>query len=126
MRNRWLPWVLLSPSLLLIGCLTMYPLLNTLLISFRDYNMYSLATGMADWVGLDHYREILTDSFFWTVTRNTVVFGLSCVIATMLVGLAVALLLNTKFRGSKLLGVVILIPWVFPHVASGIVWRWDV
>jgi N,N'-diacetylchitobiose transport system permease protein len=124
MRNRWLPWLLLSPAIVLIMGLTVYPLINTFLLSFQHYDMYSLVGGVSEWIGLDHYVEILQDPFFWVVTRNTVIFGLSCVIATMLVGLAVALLLNTKFKGSKVLGVIILIPWVFPAIAGGIVWRW--
>jgi ABC-type sugar transport system permease subunit len=118
MRNRWLPWLLLSPAIVLIMGLTVYPLINTFLLSFQQYDMYSLVGGVSEWIGLNHYVEILQDPFFWVVTRNTVIFGLSCVIATMLVGLAVALLLNTKFKGSKVLGVIILIPWVFPAIAG--------
>lgn len=104
--------------------LTIYPLINTFVLSFQKYDMYSLVTGGFEWVGLSNYTHTLTDPFFWTVTRNTVVFGLSCVIGTMLMGLAVALLLNTNFKGSKVLGIVILVPWVFPAIAGGIVWRW--
>src|SRR5699024_12178850 len=80
--------------------------------------------GEAEWAGFENYRETLTDPFFWKVTRNTVVFGLACVAGTMIVGLCVALLLHTKFIGSKILGVAILVHWVFPAVAGGIVWRW--
>ncbi len=104
--------------------LTIYPLINTFVLSFREYNMYSLMTGVSEWVGFSNYAETLKDPFFWTVTRNTIIFGLACVFGTMITGLLVALLLNTKFRGSKILGIVILIPWVFPAVAGGIVWRW--
>ncbi|PYZ96380.1 ABC transporter permease [Alteribacter lacisalsi] len=124
MNNRWLPWILLAPALILILALTIYPLFNTVYLSFRQYDMYSLMTGVSTWVGLSNYTETLTDPFFWTVTRNTVVFGMACVFGTMIAGLLVALLLNTKFKGSKILGIVILIPWVFPAVAGGIVWRW--
>lgn len=114
----------MSPALFLIVSLTVYPLLNTFFISFREYNMYSLVTGMSEWIGFEHYKQVLSDPFFWTVLRNTVMLGFACVCATMLVGLLVALLLNTNFKGSKLLGIVILIPWVFPSIAGGIVWRW--
>ncbi len=124
MRNRWLPWFLLAPALLLIIGLTIYPLLYTFFLSFQHYDMYSMISGEAEWAGFENYRETLTDPFFWKVTRNTVVFGLACVAGTMIVGLCVALLLHTKFIGSKILGVAILVPWVFPAVAGGIVWRW--
>lgn len=124
MKHRWLPWILLSPAVILIIGLTIYPLLYTFTLSFQHYDMRSLLSGEAEWLGFSNYKETLMDPFFWTVTRNTVVFGLACVVGTMFVGLIVALLLNTKFRGSKILSIVILIPWVFPAVAGGIVWRW--
>jgi ABC-type sugar transport system permease subunit len=54
----------------------------------------------------------------------TVLFGLACVVATMVVGVAVALLLNRRFRGRGLLGVLVLLPWAIPHVAASFVWRW--
>ncbi|MFD2044918.1 carbohydrate ABC transporter permease [Ornithinibacillus salinisoli] len=124
MKSKWLPWLLLLPAIILIMGLTIYPLLYTFFLSFQHYDMYSIITGEAEWAGFSNYRETLSDPFFWTVTRNTVLFGLSCVGGTLLVGLSVALLLNTRFKGSKILGVVILIPWVFPAVAGGIVWKW--
>ncbi|HEX6594259.1 MAG TPA: sugar ABC transporter permease [Bacillota bacterium] len=124
MKNRWLPWLLLAPALLLIIGLTIYPLLYTLFLSFQHYDMYSMLSGETKWVGFENYRQTLTDPFFWKVTRNTVLFGLACVMGTMVVGLCVALLLHTKFKGSNILGIAILVPWVFPAVAGGIVWRW--
>jgi hypothetical protein len=42
----------------------------------------------------------------------------------LLVGIAVALLLNRAFRGRTLLGVLVLLPWAIPHVAASLVWRW--
>src|SRR5699024_9399375 len=96
MRNRWLPWFLLAPALLLIIGLTIYPLLYTFFLSFQRYDMYSIISGEAEWAGFENYRETLTDPFFWKVTRNTVVFGLTCVVGTMIVDLCVARLFHTK------------------------------
>jgi ABC-type sugar transport system permease subunit len=122
--TRALPWLLLAPALLLIFGLVGYPVIRTFYLSFHDAGLASLVSGEMDFVGLEHYREILGDAHLRRVFLVTVVFGLACVAATMVLGVAVALLLNRPFKGRWVLGVVVLLPWAMPRVAAATVWQW--
>ena len=123
-ERRILPVLLLAPAFLLIFGLVLYPVLRTLWLSFTDTDLASLVSGQMNFVGLKNYVEIATDPHLQRVFIVTVVFGLSCVLGTMLLGLGVALLLNQSFKGRVILGVIVLLPWAVPRVAAAIVWRW--
>ena len=86
--------------------------------------MTLLQMGAPEYTGLANYQHLLQDDFFWFVFANTALFTLACVALTMLVGFGVGCLLNKPFRGRAILGVVVLLPWVMPKVAAGIVWKW--
>lgn len=122
--NRALPRLLVAPALLLIFALIGYPVARTLWLSFHDAGLPALTGGGMDFVGLSNYTDIATDPQMRRVFVTTVVFGLACVVGTMVLGIAVALLLNRPFRGRALLGVLVLLPWAMPKVAAATVWRW--
>jgi ABC-type sugar transport system permease subunit len=121
---RVLPWLLLVPAVTLIVGLVGYPVLRTAFLSVTDADLGSLATGEQSFVGLDNYRQLLTDPLYRRVTIVTMVFGFSCVVATMALGLAAALLLNRPFKGRAVLGVLVLLPWAMPRLAAATVWQW--
>jgi ABC-type sugar transport system permease subunit len=119
-----LPIFLVAPALLLIFGLVGYPVLRTLWLSFHHAGLAALVTGEMDFAGLDNYATLVTDPQYRRVFLVTAVFGLSCVAATMLVGVGVALLLNQRFKGRVLLGILVLLPWAMPRVAAATIWRW--
>lgn len=119
-----LPWLLLLPALLLIFGLVGYPVLRTLWLSFNDAGLAAIVSGEMEFVGLDNYATLVTDAHYRRVFLVTAVFGLSCVAATMVIGVGVALLLNQRFRGRIVLGVLVLLPWAMPRVAAATIWRW--
>lgn len=123
-ETRILPWLLLAPAGAVVFGLVVYPVGRTFWLSFRRAGLPYLASGESRFVGLDNYADLLTDPHLRGVFLTTAGFGLACVAATMTTGLAVALLLNQRFRGRVLLGVLVLLPWAVPRVAAGTVWRW--
>jgi ABC-type sugar transport system permease subunit len=122
--DRVLPWLLLAPAVILIVGLVGYPVLRTAFLSFTDADLGSLVSGDVGFVGIDNYREVVTDPHYRRVTITTVVFGLGCVVGTMVLGLAAALLLNRPFKGRTVLGVLVLLPWAMPRLAAATVWQW--
>lgn len=122
--NRLLPILLVAPAILVIGGLIGYPVVRTAWLSFTDADLGSLMTGEMSFVGLDNYVDALSDPTLRRATIATVLFGLACVAGTMLVGIAVALLLNRAFKGRTVLGVLVLLPWAIPNVAASLVWKW--
>lgn len=119
-----LPWLLLAPALLVVFGLVLYPVGRTVWLSFRSAGLPYLASGQSRFVGLENYRDLVTNAHLREVFLTTAVFGFACVAATIAAGLAVALLLDQKFKGRALLAVLVLLPWAVPRVAAGLVWRW--
>jgi ABC-type sugar transport system permease subunit len=122
--TRLLPILLVAPAIVVIGGLIGYPVIRTAWLSFTDADLSSLVSGEMSFIGLDNYIDALSDPTLRRAAIATVAFGLACVVGTMLVGIAVALLLNRAFRGRTLLSVLVLLPWAIPNVAASLVWRW--
>lgn len=123
LRQRSLPYLLLTPALICLLMLTIFPLLRTFWLSFHKMNLLFLGRA-PEYVGLANYTRLFKDEFFWFVVGNTAVFTMICVALTMVVGFAVGSLLNRPFKGRAILGVAVLLPWVMPKVAASIVWKW--
>jgi N,N'-diacetylchitobiose transport system permease protein len=115
-----LPWLLLLPALLVILGLVAYPIISTVWLSFHA----GTGLGTGPFVGLDHYRSLADDPLFRAALLRTIYFSVFNVAATMLLGLLVALVLDALGGRGRLLGVIVLLPWAMPRVASGIVWKW--
>ena len=75
-----------------------------------------------DWVLFKHYARMLADPIFWTALRNTAVWVTSSIALEFLIGLVAALALNRNLPGTKLLAVLILLPYFLPNVVAGHMW----
>lgn len=116
---------MLTPGVVLVAGLLLYPILRTIWLSFHDVGLAELTTGNGPWVGTDNYRRLFSDGFFWTVMRNTVGLAAACVVLTLVLGTLVALLLQRLPRPVRVLvSIVVLLPWAMPRVAASIVWKW--
>lgn len=109
-----------SPWLIGFLLLTLYPVIATLYLSFTDYRVLS----PPHWIGFDNYRELLTDTdTFWPSLWNTLFLFLELPLA-MILGLAIALLLNQKLRGMAWYRTVFYMPSIVPVVANAMLWLW--
>jgi trehalose/maltose transport system permease protein len=120
-RER-LAWALLAPTLLVILLVALYPLLQTLYYSFTDARLASVRP--THWVGLTNYTELLSDRRFLNSVALTVRFTAVTVVAEFVLGLAIALIINSGFRGRGLVRAAVLIPWAIPTVMSTQMWKW--
>ncbi|HEX6967518.1 MAG TPA: sugar ABC transporter permease [Micromonosporaceae bacterium] len=122
-----LPYLLLLPSLVIIGVLLLWPLGQVVVMSFFDLDHVRQIQGRREWpfAGLDNYREILGDPFFRTVLRNTVLFAAVNVAITMVLGTLVGLLLNRlSSRMAAVVGSCVMLAWATPALIGAIVWKW--
>jgi multiple sugar transport system permease protein len=107
------------PAVVLVVGLLVYPILYTLAISTRSY---SLGLARYSFVGFDNYERVLTSEQFWAaVTRAAGFTSLSVVVSTAL-GMAMAIILNRDFRGSRWARTTFLLPMVATPVATSLVW----
>lgn len=116
---------LLVPAAILMGVALGYPLVRQFVISFQEYGLRQQFGQPAEWVGLQNYTDLLTDPYVWTVIGRSIVFCLVNAAATMLIGVAFAVLMSRIGRASRItLQVSLLLAWGTPVLASMTVWQW--
>ncbi len=109
-----------SPWIIGFIVFTAGPILVSIVLSFCEYDVLHTA----NFVGLDNYKLMLTnDPLFWKSLWNTV-FMILGVPLGMILGLAIAMLLNTEVRGIAVYRTIFYLPAIVPVVASSILWIW--
>lgn len=113
------------PSLALLVLLNLFPVVYAFLQSLQDGTPSTLPWEAA-FVGLSNYVNVLTQpgSGFWQSAGFTVVFTISGVFGSWIVGLLLALLLRTRIPGNAVFKVLLLLPWIVPVVVSSTAWNW--
>ena len=114
-------WLLLTPSLALLGGLVVFPILYHVWLSVFDKHAVLPAQAF---VGLRHYQYFATDEEFWSSFRHGVVYAGATMVLQLGVGVPSALLLNEAFRGRNLLRGVVLFPYMIPTIVAVMLWKW--
>jgi multiple sugar transport system permease protein len=113
--------LLISPALLLLLMLTLYPVVYGVWISlFAKHALFPEQR----FIGLDNYVYLLRDPEFWTAVRLGAIYAFSTIALQVVLGLAAALLLNRLFPGRGLLRAIVIFPYVVPTVVAVIIWKW--
>jgi len=123
-------WWLMAPMIAALALAAGWPLVRTVWLSFTDATLAGPAD--AAWIGFANYLErdggqwygVLADPQWWHAVRNTLVFAVASVALETVLGVAIALALNTPFRGRGLVRAAVLVPWAIPTVVSAKLWAW--
>ncbi|HYQ92721.1 MAG TPA: sugar ABC transporter permease [Candidatus Competibacteraceae bacterium] len=123
-------WLFLSPMLIVLALVAGWPLLRTLWFSFTNAELMDNANYR--YIGFENYLAhvegrwygVLADPGWWGAVWNTVYFALLSVALETLLGMVIALVLNSAFRGRGLVRTAILIPWAIPTIVSAKIWSW--
>lgn len=113
------PYVLVFPTILLILVIAVYPILDSIYLSFISN---PLAPSGGVFAGLSNYALIFGNAAFRTSIVTTVVFSIFSVALETVLGLGIALLINRTFPGRGLVRTAILVPWAFPTIVSAYMW----
>ncbi|OEH54839.1 glycerol-3-phosphate ABC transporter permease [Oceanobacillus sp. E9] len=117
-RNSSLWWMYL-PALLFVCFFIVYPFLNGIRISFRNWNGFSQTF---DYVGLRQYTRLLTDPDTWTIVRNTLIYGIGSTLFQNIIGLGYALLLNQSIKFKSITRTIIYLPVIISPLIMGYIW----
>lgn len=117
-----LPYLLLLPSVFVIGVVILVPFFEAIQYSFMNGSL--LEAGR--FVGLDNYTKLLASKDFWNAFRFSMIFALANVAGCYVLGLALALLMNMEMPFRGFFRVALLLPWIIPSVVSIVSWRWMV
>jgi multiple sugar transport system permease protein len=120
-RGRYLALaVLLLPSLVGMGAFYLLPVAASFVLSFAEWDLLTPIR----WIGLGNYAAILSDGTMWQALRNTVLFILGYLPSVVVLGLALALLLNRRLKGRTIFRAIYFVPVVTSWVAVSLIWKW--
>src|SRR5881275_1912312 len=122
-RQTRLGWLLLLPALAVVAFVAIYPLGKTIYYSFTNQEFLA-GIEPTKWVGLRNYRELWHDSIFRTAIWTTIKFTLITVGFEFVLGMIIALVVNSNFRGRGAMRAVMLVPWAIPTVVAAQMWKW--
>ncbi|HVD12046.1 MAG TPA: sugar ABC transporter permease [Gaiellaceae bacterium] len=122
-RQTRIGWILLLPALAVVGFVAIYPLGKTVYESFTNQEFLQ-GLEPTKWVGLDNYRTLWHDTVFRDAVWLTVKFTLITVSFEFVLGLIIALVVNSSFKGRGLMRAVMLVPWAIPTVVAAKMWQW--
>lgn len=124
LSERRLAAYMVAPSLALITLVALWPIIYAIWLSLHEYSL--VQAGVSRWAepwGLGNYIDALQSTEFWTATRITVVFTIASVFLETLLGIAMALIMHSAFKGQGLLRTVVLVPWAVLTVVTAIMWK---
>ena len=116
------PFLYLLPFLIGIAVFTLYPVINVVLMSFKEGYSY-LSRGFDQW-GLANYQTVLSDPKFSQAIGNTLKYVILVVPISTCIAVVVAYLLNQKLRFSAVFQTAYFLPMVTSVTAVGLVWKW--
>lgn len=120
-RSQLKGLLLLSPMLILIGLFLVYPFANVIRLSFFKTQF---GFGKMEYYGFKNFITVFSDKVFLESVKNSFYWTFGSLILQLSLPLAIALLLNRKFRGENIVKSIILIPWITPVVGISMLVRW--
>ena len=122
--QRAAPYLLIALPVTLVSLALGYPLVQQLIMSFQEFGLAQQFGQPADWIGVDNYVEIATDPYFWLVLLRSLVFCFACAGITMVLGVALAVLMQHIWPVARLaLQVGLVLAWATPTIAALAVWQ---
>lgn len=120
-RENFWRIVLLAPALIVFAVFVVWPLLDSFRYSVTNWNGFD---PNYQFVGLDNFARIFRDPEFLNAIINTAIWIVAALVVPVLLGLALALLLNTGLRGSSIFKSIFYLPICLAAVIVGQIWIW--
>ena len=112
-RHLLLPYLLIVPAVAVLLALSIYPLIYSITVSLQVGDSWSVG----------NFTRLVSDNFFLTAMAHTFIFAVAALTCEFLLGLGLALLLNSQIRGRGFFRATVLVPMMLPPVVAAVVWR---
>ncbi len=128
MSDRTLPRLLQTPAVLLLLVWMIVPLSMTLYFSFIRYVLNStvrpewMTPALSNWRGFGNYAYVLEAKDFWFAIQNSVFIVVSILLITVILGLAIAVLINKSFPGQGIVRVLLISPFFVMPAVNAVLW----
>lgn len=120
--DRLYPYLLIAPATLLLFAVLVYPLGYSVWLSTTNWSMLTFKNNL-QFIGLENYRELLTNPDFWNSFRVTLTFMVAAISLELVLGVALALVLHQNLYGKRVFRSLILLPFMATNVVIGLGWR---
>jgi len=117
-KSRWLPWLLLSPTFIILLLFLYYPTFETFKLSLYRVAFLGLKK---KFVGLANYKELFTNPEYLHIFWNTIVFAFFVVMLSMALGLALSVLANQKVSGWRIYRLLLIWPYALSPAVAGVI-----
>ena len=121
MKKKILPYLLLTPMILIMGVLVFYPIIATFSYSLKKWKL--TAPGDIHFIGFKNYIDILQSESFWYSMQNTIFILVFVVVFTTVIGYLISVYLNVDVKGSGVLLALAILPWALPPFVNGVLWK---
>ncbi len=140
--RNWYAWEIVLPTVVVLGVLVLFPLVQGVYQSFTNLNESNKASVIctktlgggetckdnprkSTFVGVQNYVDVLSGKkgSFWLQFTNTIVWTVACVFFHYTIGLGLAILLNRNFKGRSFYRVLLIVPWAVPAFVSAFAWK---
>ncbi len=122
MRSARTGWVLLTPTLVILGITGILPFLYVVYVGFFDWNVFSAQVGLV-FAGANNYRRLVFDADFLGALGHTLAFTIWVVASELVIGFTLAQLLTRDFPGKTIFRTIHALPLVVAPIAVGATWR---
>ena len=121
LSDRAIAWLFVAPSIFLLLAVNIFPLIWTVRLSFTNFRV-NRPNAEVQFVGLKNYISVLTDGDIWQTMQATAHFLIWTIVLQVLIGFALAYLINKKFRGNDLWTTIIVLPMMLSPAVVGNFW----
>lgn len=118
--QNYAAWVFLLPALVGTLIFIIIPVICSFGLSFAKWDLLN----PIQFVGLENYKLLFSDKLFYKILINTVVFAVSTSVFGVIIPLILAVILNSKIRGSEFFKTAYFLPFITPMIVIGVVWQW--
>ncbi len=119
-RTELFGYCLIAPVILYLLVFMLVPFIWAAWTSFTSKSIGS----NADFVGLSNFIELVSDKIFRKSVFNTIYYTVAAVAGKFVLGMIIALVLNTKIPLKNVSRVLLFIPWTIPTLVSALTWKW--
>lgn len=122
LKRKSEPYMFLLPTILLLLFMFGYPLINSFIMAFQNYNLTTPTK--ISFNGLNNFRKLFGESDIWLIIRNSFIYVAVSVAGQFFLGLTLALALNKKFKLRGLYQAIVFLPWSLSAFVIGLMHRW--
>ena len=116
---------LIAPTMLITIVFIIVPVIDSVIKSFTEYRIKNIISGAPGvWNNFENYIKLFQSGKLGPAVVHTLLFVVGVVLAQFILGMALAVILNSGMKGARLIRSLMMMPWVVPTIISALVWMW--